>query len=121
MISPNDNDFDLTVNILGQVDWKNLYKNMPTIIEKKNQNYNPENITIKDLKKKWNGKKKRNFLSRKHKRYEINENEKKNIPKNLNELINYYGYIQINVSQSLIEKYNLYKKYMKHIHREKIK
>ena len=34
MISSNDDDFDLTVNILNQVKWKNLYNNMPTIFEK---------------------------------------------------------------------------------------
>ena len=102
MISPNDDDFDLTVNILNQVNWKNLYNNMPTIFEKKDKDYKGEKIRIKNLKLE-------------------TEMEKENIPENLNELINYYGDIQVNIGQSLIEKYHLYKKYMKLIHTEKIK
>ena len=122
MISPNDDDFDLTVNILNQVNWKNLYNNMPTIFEKKDKDYKGEKIRIKNLKLETEmEKEKETFLSRKHKRYTNNEKEKENIPENLNELINYYGDIQVNIGQSLIEKYHLYKKYMKLIHTEKIK
>ena len=122
MISPNDDDFDLTVNILNQVNWKNLYNNMPTIFEKKDNDYKGEKIRIKNLKLETEmEKEKETFLSRKHKRYTNNEKEKENIPENLNELINYYGDIQVNIGQSLIEKYHLYKKYMKLIHTEKIK
>ena len=122
MISPNDDDFDLTVNILNQVNWKNLYNNMPTIFEKKDKDYKGEKIRIKNLKLETEmEKEKETFLSHKHKRYTNNEKEKENIPENLNELINYYGDIQVNIGQSLIEKYHLYKKYMKLIHTEKIK
>ena len=124
MISPNDDDFDLTVNILGQVNWKNLYNNMPTIFEKNDKDNKIEKIKIKNLRlENEMNKEKEIFLSRKHKRYDINkkEKEKENIPENLNELINYYGDIQVNIGQSLIEKYHLYKKYMKLIHTEKIK
>ena len=84
--------------------------------------YKGEKITIKNLRlENEMNKEKEIFLSRKHKRYENNEKENKNIPGNLNELINYYGDIQVNIGQSLIEKYHLYKKYMKLIHTEKIK
>ncbi len=122
MISPNDDDFDLTVNILNQVNWKNLYNNMPTIFEKKDNDYKGEKIRIKNLKLETEmEKEKETFLSHKHKRYTNNKKEKENIPENLNELINYYGDIQVNIGQSLIEKYHLYKKYMKLIHTEKIK
>ena len=125
MISPNDDDFDLTNNILSQVNWKNLYNNMPTIIEnksKENNKYKGEIISIKDLRLKNNMEiEKEKFLSRKLKRCEINEDEIKNIPNNLNELINDYGDVNVNIGQSLIDKYHLYKKYMKLIHTEKIK
>ena len=125
MISPNDNDFDLTNNILSQVNWKNLYNNMPTIIENKieeNNKYKGEHIFIKNLRLKNDmEKEKEKFLSRKLKRNEINEKEVKNVPNNLNDLINYYGDVNINIGHSLIDKYYLYKKYMKLIHTEKIK
>ena len=125
MISPNDDDFDLTNNILSQVNWKNLYNNMPTIIEnksKENNKYKGEIISIKDLRLKNNMEiEKEKFLSRKLKRCEINKDEIKNIPNNLNELINDYGDVNVNIGQSLIDKYHLYKKYMKLIHTEKIK
>ena len=125
MISPNDDDFDLTNNILSQVNWKHLYNNMPTIIEnksKENNKYKGEIISIKDLRLKNNMEiEKEKFLSRKLKRCEINEDEIKNIPNNLNELINDYGDVNVNIGQSLIDKYHLYKKYMKLIHTEKIK
>ena len=125
MISPNDDDFDFTNNILSQVNWKNLYNNMPTIIEnksKENNKYKGEIISIKDLRLKNNMEiEKEKFLSRKLKRCEINEDEIKNIPNNLNELINDYGDVNVNIGQSLIDKYHLYKKYMKLIHTEKIK
>ena len=125
MISPNDDDFDLTNNILSQVNWKNLYNNMPTIIEnksKENNKYKGEIISIKDLRLKNNMEiEKEKFLSRKLKRCEINEDEIKNIPNNLNKLINDYGDVNVNIGQSLIDKYHLYKKYMKLIHTEKIK
>ena len=125
MISPNDDDFDLTNNILSQVNWKNLYNNMPTIIEnksKENNKYKGEIISIKDLRLKNNMEiEKEKFLSRKLKRCEINKDEIKNIPNNLNELINDYGDVNVNIGHSLIDKYHLYKKYMKLIHTEKIK
>ena len=125
MISPNDDDFDLTNNILSQVNWKNLYNNMPTIIEnksKENNKYKGEIISIKDLRLKNNMEiEKEKFLSKKLKRCEINEDEIKNIPNNLNELINDYGDVNVNIGHSLIDKYHLYKKYMKLIHTEKIK
>ena len=125
MISPNDEDFDLTNNILNQVNWKNLYNNMPTIIENKSKEknkYKGEEILIKNLNLKNDmEKEKEKFLSKKFKRCEINEEEVKNIPNNLNELINDYGDVNVNIGQSLIDKYYLYKKYMKKIHTEKIK
>ena len=125
MISPNDEDFDLTNNILNQVNWKNLYNNMPTIIENKSKEknkYKGEEILIKNLNLKNDmEKEKEKFLSRKLKRCEINEKEVKNVPNNLNDLINYYGDVNINIGHSLIDKYYLYKKYMKKIHTEKIK
>ena len=125
MISPNDEDFDLTNNILNQVNWKNLYNNMPTIIENKSKEknkYKGEEILIKNLNLKNDmEKEKEKFLSKKIKRCEINEEEVKNIPNNLNELINDYGDVNVNIGQSLIDKYYLYKKYMKKIHTEKIK
>ena len=127
MISPNDNDFDLTNNILSQVNWKNLYSSMPSynIIENKieeNNKYKGEHIFIKNLRLKNDmEKEKEKFLSRKLKRCEINEKEVKNVPNNLNDLINYYGDVNINIGHSLIDKYYLYKKYMKLIHTEKIK
>ena len=46
MISPNDDDFDLTNNILSQVNWKNLYNNMPTIIENKSKENNKEKLFL---------------------------------------------------------------------------
>ena len=125
MISPNDEDFDLTNNILNQVNWKNLYNNMPTIIENKSKEknkYKGEEILIKNLNLKNDmEKEKEKFLSKKIKRCEINEEEVKNIPNNLNELINDYGDVNVNIGQSLIDKYYLYIKYMKKIHTEKIK
>ena len=125
MISPNDEDFDLTNNILNQVNWKNLYNNMPTIIENKSKEknkYKGEEILIKNLNLKNDmEKEKEKFLSKKIKRCEINEEEVKNIPNNLNELINDYGNVNVNISKSLIYKYYLYIKYMKKIHTEKIK
>ncbi len=122
MISPNDNDFDLTNNLLAQVNWKNLYNNMPTVNENKNNNLNAEKIEIRNLKiKNEMEKAKKEFLKKKVKRCEINEDEKKNMPKKLNDLIDDYGNIHVNIGQSLINKYYLYKKYMKLIHTEKIK
>ena len=122
MISPNDNDFDLTNNLLAQVNWKNLYINMPTVNENKNNNLNAEKIEIRNLKiKNEMEKAKKEFLKKKVKRCEINEDEKKNMPKKLNDLIDDYGNIHVNIGQSLINKYYLYKKYMKLIHTEKIK
>ena len=122
MISPNDNDFDLTNNLLAQVNWKNLYNNMPTVNENKNNNLNAEKIEIRNLKiKNEMEKAKKEFLKKKVKRCEINEDEKKNMSKKLNDLIDDYGNIHVNIGQSLINKYYLYKKYMKLIHTEKIK
>ena len=122
MISPNDNDFDLTNNLLAQVNWKNLYNNMPTMNENKNNNLNAEKIEIRNLKiKNEMEKAKKEFLKKKVKRCEINEDEKKNMPKKLNDLIDDYGNIHVNIGQSLINKYYLYKKYMKLFHTEKIK
>ena len=122
MISPNDNDFDLTNNLLAQVNWKNLYNNMPTVNENKNNNLNAEKIEIRNLKiKNEMEKAKKEFLKKKVKRCEIKEDEKKNMPKKLNDLIDDYGNIHVNIGQSLINKYYLYKKYMKLIHTEKIK
>ena len=122
MISPNDNDFDLTNNLLAQVNWKNLYNNMPTVNEKNNNILNAEKIEIRNLKLKNEMEKaKKEFLKKKVKRCEINEDEKKNMPKKLNDLIDDYGNIHVNIGQSLINKYYLYKKYMKLIHTEKIK
>ena len=119
MIAPTDNDFDLTTNILNQVNWKNLYNNMPTVLDNKINDYKGEKINIRNLRNKNEMEKgKEEFLSRKHKRYEINENEKKLIPNQLYELIQNYGNIQVNIGQSLINKYMLYKKYMKLIHTE---
>ena len=78
MIAPTDNDFDLTTNILNQVNWKNLYNNMPTVLDNKINDYKGEKINIRNLRNKNEMEKgKEEFLSRKHKRYEINENEKK--------------------------------------------
>ena len=122
MISPNDNDFDLTNNLLAQVNWKNLYNNMPTVNEKNNNILNAEKIEIRNLKLKNEMEKaKKEFLKKKVKRCEINEDEKKNMSKKLNDLIDDYGNIHVNIGQSLINKYYLYKKYMKLIHTEKIK
>ena len=119
MIAPTDNDFDLTTNILNQVNWKNLYNNMPTVLDNKINDYKGEKINIRNLRNKNEMEKgKEEFLSRKHKRYKINENEKKLIPNQLYELIQNYGNIQVNIGQSLINKYMLYKKYMKLIHTE---
>ena len=122
MIAPTDNDFDLTTNILNQVNWKNLYNNMPTVNEKNNNILNAEKIEIRNLKLKNEMEKaKKEFLKKKVKRCEINEDEKKNMSKKLNDLIDDYGNIHVNIGQSLINKYYLYKKYMKLIHTEKIK
>ena len=108
MISLNDNDFVLTNNILSQVKWRNLYNNMPTIFENKieeNNKYKREHIFIKNLRLKNDmEKEKEKFLSRKLKRCEINEKEVKNVPNNLNDLINYYGDVNINIGHSLIDK-----------------
>ena len=92
---------------------------MPTVLDNKINDYKGEKINIRNLRNKNEMEKgKEEFLSRKHKRYEINENEKKLIQNQLYELIQNYGNIQVNIGQSLINKYMLYKKYMKLIHTE---
>ena len=64
MIAPTDNDFDLTTNILNQVNWKNLYNNMPTVLDNKINDYKGEKINIRNLrnKKKWKKEKKNFYL-----------------------------------------------------------
>lgn len=103
-----------TNDILTNINWNELIITTSTLQEKQKEidnPFTPSPVLFKEFSDKVINQEKKSFLGKKLKRDRTTEEEKKYIPQQVNELISYYGDINVNIGSSMIEKYLLFQKY----------
>ena len=99
-------------NNFSLIDWEILYKENPTLKEKKDNNlFIPEDISFQEINEKYMIEQKELFLHNKTKRDQTREEEKEDLPKRIKKVAEFYGDVNKNIGNSIIEKYILFKKY----------
>lgn len=105
-----DSEFTDNVKKIKEVNWKTLFKSMPSI-NKESNCFVPSKVDIRNFNRPTVFENiKNSFLNRKLKRY-IFKDDDYEMPKKIQSLISQYSNVQTNLGISVIEKYNLYKKY----------
>lgn len=105
-----DSEFIENFKKIKEVNWKTLFESMPSI-DKESNCFVPSKVDIRNFNRPTILENVKNsFLNRKLKRYTFKDDDYQ-MPKQIQSLISQYGNVQTNLGLSVIEKYNLYKKY----------
>jgi hypothetical protein len=108
---------------MNSQNWKKMFSNSSTITNKiKTENkemFTPVSVDIKEYPnmKKFTEEKNK-FLNNKKKRDFYKEDEIKNLPAKVQKYVEFYQDINNNIGRSLVEKYQLYRKYIENIKSE---